>query len=164
MQENTLRELVSQGKSTYQIASALNISQTNVRYWLKKLDLKTSPSYYSRKIKCKLCGEKDIEKMMIKGGGRRAKTICKKCHNIRTIERQRKNKKAALEYKGNKCKRCNYNKCTAALEFHHRDPGEKDPNWINLRSWSLDRIYKELDKCDLVCANCHREIHYGDIV
>ncbi len=102
--------------------------------------------------------------MMNKGRGRIAKTICKSCHNANTIKRCRENKRKAVEYKGGKCSRCSYDNCLAALEFHHRDPDEKDPNWLHLRSWSLDRIYKELDKCDLVCVNCHREIHYGDIV
>lgn len=74
--------------------------------------------------------------------------------------RQRLKDRAAYVM-GNECACCGYNKCIQALEFHHLDPEEKDfsfgknPN----RSWKDTR--NELQKCILVCANCHREIHYG---
>jgi len=46
------------------------------------------------------------------------------------------------------------------LEFHHRDPSKKDYNVSELAaSYSLDRIQKEIDKCDVLCANCHRIEH-----
>ena len=69
-------------------------------------------------------------------------------------------KKWALEYKGSKCEKCGYNKCSEALEFHHKNPEEKDFN-LSDRNLIFDwqEIKKELDKCSLVCANCHREIH-----
>ena len=69
-------------------------------------------------------------------------------------------KRWALEYKGSKCEICGYNKCSAALDFHHKDPKEKDFNLSDgnlILDWC--EIKKELDKCSLVCANCHREIH-----
>jgi len=74
--------------------------------------------------------------------------------------RRKKVKELAIEYKGGSCQKCGYNKCNAALEFHHLDPSEKDFSISasgNTRGWEL--IKKELDKCILVCANCHREIH-----
>ena len=64
-----------------------------------------------------------------------------------------------VEYKGGKCEKCGYNKCIDALDFHHKDPNEKDFT-ISGKSWSFDRLKSEVDKCILVCANCHREIHY----
>ncbi len=71
-------------------------------------------------------------------------------------------KKWALEYKGEKCCICGYNKCIEALDFHHIDPKEKD-FILSDRNLILDwnEIKKELDKCILVCSNCHREIHAG---
>ena len=72
-------------------------------------------------------------------------------------------KKELIEYKGGKCIKCGYNRCIAALEFHHRDPAQKDftigNNKAN-RSKTLEAIKKEVDKCDLLCSNCHREVHY----
>ena len=69
-------------------------------------------------------------------------------------------KKWALEYKGNKCEICGYDKCSEALDFHHNNPNEKDFT-ISDRNLILDwiEIKKELDKCSLLCANCHRELH-----
>lgn len=66
----------------------------------------------------------------------------------------------ALEYKGAKCELCGYDKCSEALEFHHLNPNDKDFS-ISDRDLVLDWgiIKKELDKCILVCSNCHREIH-----
>lgn len=72
-------------------------------------------------------------------------------------------KKWALEYKGGKCEKCGYNKCTHALELHHINPKEKD-FCLSDRNIKLDwqAIKKELDKCILVCSNCHREIHANE--
>ena len=70
----------------------------------------------------------------------------------------------ALAYKGNKCQCCGYNKYAGALEFHHINPNEKDFGISTkgyTRSWENNK--KELDKCVLVCSNCHREIHGGII-
>lgn len=69
-------------------------------------------------------------------------------------------KKWALEYKGNKCEICGYNKCSEALDFHHEIPNEKEFSLSDrnlILDWQI--IKKELDKCILICANCHREIH-----
>lgn len=71
-------------------------------------------------------------------------------------------KKWALEYKGNSCCICGYNKCVEALEFHHINEFNKDFS-LSDRDIKLDwqAIKNELDKCVLVCSNCHREIHAG---
>lgn len=65
----------------------------------------------------------------------------------------------ALEYKGNCCEKCGYNEHYGALEFHHRNTAAKEFSWNRLRCKSWHIIVKELDKCDLLCANCHREAH-----
>lgn len=69
-------------------------------------------------------------------------------------------KQWALDYKGGKCEICGYNKCSDALEFHHEDPSQKEFS-LSDRNLILDwqAIKLELDKCKLVCANCHREVH-----
>ncbi len=64
----------------------------------------------------------------------------------------------AVEYKGGKCELCGYNKCISSLTFHHKDPMKKDFT-ISGKSYSWDRIKNEVDKCILVCNNCHGEIH-----
>ena len=66
----------------------------------------------------------------------------------------------ALEYKGARCEMCGYDRCVEALEFHHLTSGTKDFGISSkgyTRSWV--KIRQELDKCMLLCANCHREVH-----
>lgn len=81
---------------------------------------------------------------------------------IAVDKRRKLIKKLAIEYKGGKCQICGYNKCERALEFHHKNPDEKS---FGLgakgltRSWEKTKI--ELDKCVLLCANCHREVEAG---
>ena len=57
------------------------------------------------------------------------------------------------------CKRCGFNECSEALDFHHRNPEEKLFNIGTgcLASISWQRIQNEIDKCDVLCANCHRQ-------
>lgn len=69
-------------------------------------------------------------------------------------------KRRAIEYKGGCCELCGYSRCVEALEFHHEDPSEKEFGLGQrglTRSW--EKIKAELDKCQLLCANCHREVH-----
>lgn len=85
---------------------------------------------------------------------------CKICTNRQAIERFREAKRRAVEYKGGCCQVCSYDRCINALEFHHLDPTKKDFSISQAKNKSFDKIKSELDKCILVCANCHREIHY----
>jgi len=67
-----------------------------------------------------------------------------------------------VNYKGGKCQFCGYSKYIGALDFHHIDPKTKKFSLSMdqmYRSWEL--TLKELDKCVIVCSNCHREIHGG---
>lgn len=67
-------------------------------------------------------------------------------------------KQELIQYKGGKCSKCGYNKCSDALEFHHIDPSQKDFS-ISGKSLSFEVMKEEADKCILVCSNCHKEIH-----
>ena len=69
-------------------------------------------------------------------------------------------RKVSIEYKGGSCNLCGYSKCPDALEFHHLNSNMKDFGLSKAgltRSW--EKTKKELDKCILVCADCHRELH-----
>ena len=135
-----LKKLVEENNSTRQIAKIEKCSQSTVKYWLKKYDLKTTP------VRPKLSKEERSRR------------------NVeRVTNKRRQLKEKAVDYKGGKCCKCDYSKCIGALEFHHTDPNEKDFSMSvqgYTRSW--EKIKKELDKCILVCANCHREIHSGE--
>jgi len=75
------------------------------------------------------------------------------------IFRWRKIKEKAISYKGGKCAHCGYCNHPAAFQFHHVDPKQKDVSWVKLRLRSWDKIIFELDKCVLLCANCHSIVH-----
>ena len=77
---------------------------------------------------------------------------------------RQKTKEKAIEYKGGKCEKCGYNKCSWAFEFHHLDSEEKDFGISSYATLAWDKIKKELDKCVMVCANCHRELHYEEYI
>jgi hypothetical protein len=88
-------------------------------------------------------------------------SYCKICARKRKLAHSQKFKKECIDYKGGCCIRCGYKKCPAALEFHHRDPTEKEFMVSKLNTAVLTNVIKkELDKCDLVCSNCHKEVHY----
>jgi hypothetical protein len=75
-------------------------------------------------------------------------------------KRRKKIRQIAIEYKGGRCQVCGYNRCSEALEFHHTDSSGKDFSISErgyTRSWI--KVQEELDKCQLLCANCHREHH-----
>ena len=82
---------------------------------------------------------------------------------IRAVaKRRRRLKTLAIAYKGGRCQVCGYNKYQGALDLHHLNHAEKgfgiaDKGYT--RSWG--KVKAELDKCVLVCANCHREIEGG---
>lgn len=78
-------------------------------------------------------------------------------------DRVRKLKQLALDYKGGKCEICGYDKCPQAMHFHHKDPNEKDFSLSNITCRTFNEtIRKELDKCQLLCSNCHAEIHWEE--
>lgn len=70
-------------------------------------------------------------------------------------------KQKAVNYMGGKCILCSYNRCLRALHFHHINPHEKDFEISKGTSWN--DIQDEIEKCALLCANCHSEVHSGMI-
>lgn len=82
---------------------------------------------------------------------------------IRAVaKRRRKIKQLSIEYKGGKCQICGYQKYQGGLDLHHLDASTKEFG-IGARGYtrSWEKVKAELDKCILVCANCHREIEAG---
>ena len=81
-------------------------------------------------------------------------------NGAKVIGWRQRTKDAAIIYKGGKCVVCAYKRCVWALQFHHLDPKEKDFQISGIcRSWESIKI--ELDKCVLLCAICHAEVHAG---
>lgn len=154
MDKTALESLVRQNKSTRQIASYLSTSQTNVRYWLSTYGLKTqrSPKNKGHRTKwsnCSLCGREQNTK----------KDRCqKKCDSCYTLIRRIRLRKAAFAYKGGRCAICaRSDGPLSAYDFHHPDANKEFA--ISRAYYSKKKIRKELDKCVLLCAFCHRVQH-----
>jgi hypothetical protein len=102
---------------------------------------------------CQHCGETEPSKFYGK-----MKTTCYSCHGKLQEQKRVQKRIDAIEYKGGKCEHCGYDKYHGALEFHHKDPNLKDPKSFR-PGLSKARFFAEVDKCILLCANCHREEH-----
>jgi hypothetical protein len=85
---------------------------------------------------------------------------CSKCNIERNAKLRRNLKSKLVRYKGGKCELCGYDKCTAALEFHHLTPNKKDFSIsASGQTKNFEKAKAEVDKCMMICANCHREVH-----
>lgn len=111
---------------------------------------------------CRICKEyKTLDNFGMANKLGNLNSYCRSCHAKRNRKPKHRFKEECIAYKGGKCIKCGYSKSPAALEFHHRDPDQKDFSISQSTKVTLrDNIKLELDKCDLVCSNCHREIHY----
>lgn len=78
----------------------------------------------------------------------------------KVVNWRKRTKLKLVHHFGGKCQICGYNKYEGALEFHHKDPSEKDFS-LSGKSLSFDKMLEEAKKCVLVCGNCHSEIHAG---
>lgn len=115
--------------------------------------------------KCKDCNEikpiedfyKRIDRVL-----KNEMSYCKNCFNRRCQDRWIKRKIDAILYKGGKCEDCPedlQNSHYSVFEFHHNDRTQKDYDWTRLRLRNIKDIERELNKCTLLCANCHRKRH-----
>ncbi len=102
----------------------------------------------------------DFGKFSPRKNENRLSAYCLPCMAFIKAAGRIKLKKLCVDYKGGHCCRCGYDKCFDALEFHHLDSDTKDFNISEKRTQFLtEEIKLELDKCILLCSNCHREEH-----
>lgn len=102
---------------------------------------------------CKTIFKKDIH----------SNHYCKECRSKYRVHYWVLKKIKAIIFLGQKCADCRFDGLEEyfLMDFHHRDPKEKDVNWDNLRKRTWIRITKELRKCDLLCVMCHRRRHHA---
>lgn len=89
---------------------------------------------------------------------------CKRNHQIVAFRRRQKEKAVALL--GSKCNKCGYDKCLRALSFHHKDRSNKTFSIAHPDTKSWQRVKLEVEKCELLCLNCHMEVEdnlYWDV-
>ena len=170
--KNKMRDLYQQGYTYDEIALQLRCAKSTISYHCNDLTkketrftedkIKEYQEYYNKCLSLKETGEyfnidrhtlsKYLEiKRYSKVEKREQRIVKKKEYRVNV-------KKKSVEYKGGKCIICGYNKHYSALDFHHRNPKDKDFQ-ISGGTKSFENLKKELDKCDLLCKNCHAEVH-----
>jgi 5-methylcytosine-specific restriction endonuclease McrA len=111
------------------------------------------------KLSCKRCSR---EVKADKNNRIHNKSYCLGC--LVSVRRNRVKEKA-IKFKGGECQHCGYKKCKRALTFHHLDPKQKsfslDSNSMFSLGWKT--VEAELNKCILLCSNCHFELHDKEI-
>lgn len=141
---------------------------SNKKYYEKKKVVDAVVAYKpTESKKCSICRVlKDIEQFRYnKDRGRRS--MCLSCESKKNKEYY-KDRNSPMNirrywlYKqklDKQCMYCGYDK-PWALDFHHKDPREKDMTISSLGSFRSEQdVLKEISKCDIVCSNCHRAIH-----
>lgn len=143
-------------------------------YWKSIIDPSSFP-----KFKLRVCKACKLEKLcrwnssFTQTGAPEYRPRCDECFNVRksnfgksnrdivtarALKQRRKRKEKCVKFLGGKCVNCNYSKSIRALTFHHKDPSTKIADvskLIVLNSWKV--VLEELDKCVLLCFNCHME-------
>ena len=148
MEQEAIR-LHHEGLTKKEIATKLGIGYSTVRKYTQGLTTVIPNTRYT----CRGCGKAGEENFY-----KDSPYQCKACWNRKTAQSGKDKIAEYMESRGGaKCMSCGYDKYIGALDFHHRDPAEKDPKWS--RGWKMERLKAELDKCDILCANCHREAH-----
>lgn len=102
-------------------------------------------------------GQKDYKKESYSKWNEEVKAL----NRARTWKRGEERKQKLIDLKGGSCKECGYKRCSRSLSFHHRDPSQKsfalDTRAIRGLKW--ETLLQEVEKCDLLCLNCHMEFH-----
>ena len=108
---------------------------------------------------CTQCG-KLLPLTQFYKNGKRLYSCCMDCHKANIKKAYDEKVKAVSDYKREKgCRKCG-EKRAYLLDFHHRNPKEKDFVISNKARCKLETLIEEISKCDVLCANCHREWHY----
>lgn len=90
-------------------------------------------------------------------------SYCKVCRVRYQSERRREIKQKCVEYLGGECQECGLKTDRVEVyDFHHVDPDGKDFS-IGKQAKSFEALKAELDKCVLLCANCHRLAHGTEV-
>lgn len=149
---------------------------TTIKRWKKR----PKKDKFPRNRSCPKCGQtKPIADYLTANGDK----MYSRCHPCRTKDQREQRAKARhkrlstrnvksmlLQQYGSKCERCGYNEFESALDFHHKNPRDKDSSVSRLISIyakhqtenNTDQLQAEISKCIILCANCHRALHAKD--
>jgi transposase len=169
---DTLETLVEKGMSVAEIAATVDRSKGTVRHWLSEYGLKTlsqrgllgagstrAAKAAGKATVTRACKRHGMTEFWLEGRGYYR---CKRCRMERVSRRRRKMKLMLVAEAGGRCVLCGYDRCVAALHFHHVDPTTKRFHLsMQGATRSLAVVRAEMSKCVLLCANCHAEVEAG---
>jgi transposase len=163
-----LEELVAEGRSIAEIAAEVDRGKSTVRYWLGQYGLRTNGdrrAVEAAKARdaglleiARECARHGVTEFVVEGRGYYR---CKRCR-LEGVSAHRRALKATLVTEaGGKCLLCGYDRCPAALEFHHLDPSQKRMTISGGLTLSIASARQEAAKCVPLCSNCHAEVESG---
>jgi transposase len=172
MAREPLEALVDEGMSIAQVAAASGRSKGTVRHWLTRYGLRTKGGRGARSregareareaglpmatLSCPHHGESSHVREP------RGYYRCRQCRQEAVVRRRRKVKAILLREAGGCCRMCGYDRCVAALAFHHLDPEVKEFGVAQGgMARSIEHLRAEVRKCILLCSNCHAEVESG---
>jgi transposase len=164
----TLAALVDDGKSTREIAHHLGLSQSTVRHWLRKNNLRTHRArrensrgvrgVHADRVLMQCARHGETEFWLESRGTYR----CLRCRSEAVSRRRRRLKEILVAEAGGRCNLCGYDRYVGALQFHHRQGEVKEFGLADRGlTRSLEAVRAEAAKCVLLCANCHSEVEAG---
>jgi hypothetical protein len=152
--------------------------RTLMRKWKEITPLDSFP--HKIKKRCRICGKLKFHRWnssFTQTGKPRYRGKCEDCQkeyerelaktekskesrNARRHALYLERKEIAVKVLGGKCIKCGYSKSLSGLTFHHRDASKKEFQISKMMiDKSMEEIMKEIEKCDLLCWNCHMELH-----
>lgn len=176
VEDSTIEQILTlykEGKSLLDISKVVGVSKATASYYVNNAGMSryNQPVEVTKELLQKMqedynlgMSKRQISKKYKVAFYKLEKLVKPKAMTGYEIVKNRriKIKEELLNYKGGRCSICGYSRCASALEFHHLDPDKKDFGIAQTSSYkNLELLKKEIDKCILVCSNCHREIHAG---
>lgn len=150
------------------MADVFQRSPTTIRHWMHKHGLETARMRRERLGRAAIAAGLDVADLPCPRHGltrhvrRRGGFRCAQCRVDHVSDKRRRLKRQLVMEAGGRCRLCGYDRCLAALQFHHIDPAAKQFA-MSARGLarSLAAARAEADKCVLLCANCHAEVESG---
>jgi transposase-like protein len=168
IERETLHALVTDGKTTREIAEALGLSQTTIRHWLRKYGLRTHRARRKNTHGVRGVHADRLEMECARHGTTefwleaRGVYRCLRCRSEAVSQRRRRLKEILVTDAGGRCVLCGYDRYVGALQFHHVDGQLKEFGLADRGlTRSLEAVRAEAAKCVLLCANCHSEVEAG---
>jgi hypothetical protein len=164
-----LEKLARDGLSLREIAGSLDRSIATVRHWLRRWGIERSDC--RRRPPLPPDAPREAQMTCPRHGPTRFRLDargtyrCRRCAQERVAARRRKVKSILVAEAGGRCRMCGYDRCIAALQFHHLDPYGKSFALSDQGvTRGIDKAREEARKCVLLCANCHAEVEAGHLL